>query len=70
MGIKLRSKEVVGGNSTWMKQPPVRNHYTSTEHGTLRTEGRLYGQGSGHWGLCGQVWPESKTEARTNLINK
>lgn len=29
--VKLRSQEVVGGNSVWMKQPPVRNNYRSTE---------------------------------------
>lgn len=39
--IKLRSKEVVGDNSIWNKQPPVRNHYSCTEHGTLRTKRRL-----------------------------
>lgn len=38
MRIKLRSKEVVGGNSIRNKQLPMRNHYSCTEHNTLRTK--------------------------------
>lgn len=69
VSVTLRSQEVEVSNWTRVKQPPVRNGSRSTERGTLRTKAGLLWLGSAQWGLRGQARPESKTEARTNLIN-
>lgn len=69
VSVKLRSQEAEVSNSTRMKQPHVRNGSRSTEQATLRTQGRLLWLGSAQWGISGQARPESKAEARTNLMN-